>query len=33
MEECHPLLFDVDLENPNELPCDWSIILKCKQSE
>jgi hypothetical protein len=22
MEECHPLLFDVDLENPNELPCD-----------
>lgn len=22
MEECHPLLFDVDLENPEELPCD-----------
>ena len=22
MEECHPLLFDLDLENPEELPCD-----------
>ncbi len=21
MEECHPLLFDLDLENPEELPC------------
>ncbi len=22
MEECHPLLFELDLENPEELPCD-----------
>jgi hypothetical protein len=21
-EECHPLLFELDLENPEELPCD-----------
>jgi hypothetical protein len=23
MEECHPLMFELDLENPEELPCDW----------
>ena len=22
MEECHPLMFELDLENPEELPCD-----------
>jgi len=22
MEECHPLMFEMDLENPEELPCD-----------
>lgn len=22
MEECHPLLFEMDLENPEEMPCD-----------
>jgi hypothetical protein len=31
MEECHPLLFEVDLENPECLPTDWQfskIMLK-----
>lgn len=22
MEECHPLMFELDLDNPEELPCD-----------
>lgn len=22
MEECHPLLYELDLENPEEMPCD-----------